>query len=314
MRRTTMKKSFVVVAAGTLLAQSATAFAGVTFTQVTSINGARSTVTKVTADGGKAKMETVESANDNPFTPVGSYMLMGDGEVLLVNPAARTFARLDLELPAGVAGIAAQMEISDVKFEKVLDEDGGRIHGYPTRHYRFESSWSMGMQGMPVKTEMGIVEDIWATTEIEMTVAPPNIGGEMPEQVKAVANAQGLREIQGVPLKHVSVQSTKVNMGGPLAGMAGLGARMAGGMLGGGRRGRGGGGGDDGGAGAPGPNGETTTTIEVTEIAEVDVPASTFAMPDGYRETSLFQTGPALPSLNDVQEAPAVPSLNNLPQ
>jgi hypothetical protein len=81
-------------------------------------------------------------------------------------------------------------------------------------------------------------------------------------------------------------------------------------MLGGGRRGRGG---DDGG-GAAGPNNETTTTIEVTEIAEVDVPASTFAVPDGYRETSLFQTGPALPGLNDVQEAPAVPSLNNLPQ
>jgi hypothetical protein len=308
-----MNKGFVVVAAGTLLAQSATVFAGVAFTQVTTINGSRSTVTKITADGGKAKMETIESAADNPFMPVGSYMLMGDGEMLLINPSARTFARLDLAMPEGVAGIAAQMEISDVKFEKVLEEDGGRIHGYPTRHYRFQSGWSMGMQGMPVKTELGLVEDIWATTEIEMTVVPPNIGGEMPEQVKAVADAQGLRAIQGVPLKHVSVQSTKVNMGGPLAGMAGLGARMAGGMLGGGGR-RGRGGGDDGGAGAPGPNGETTTTIEVTEIAEVDVPASTFAIPDGYRETSLFQTGPALPSLNDVQEAPAVPSLNNLPQ
>lgn len=304
-----MKTSFVLVATGTLLAQSATALAGVTFTQVTSINGARSTVTKITADGGKAKMETIESANDNPFAPVGSYMLMGDGEVLLVNPAARTFARLELALPEGTAGLAAQMEISDVKFEKVLEEDGGRIQGYPTRHYRFESSWSMGMQGMPVKTEMGIVEDIWATTEIDMTVAPPSFGGEMPEQVKAVASAQGLQQIQGVPLKHVSVQSTKVNMGA-LGGMAGLGARMAGGMLGGGgRRGRGG---DDGGAGAPGPNGETTTTIEVTEIAEGDVPASTFAIPDGYRETSLFQTGPALPSLNDVQDAPAVPNLNDL--
>jgi hypothetical protein len=308
-----MKTSFVAVAAGTLLAHSATAFAGVTFTQVTSINGARSTVTKVTADGGKAKMETIESAADNPFMPAGSYLLMGDGETLLINPAARTFARFEMALPEGTAGLAAQMEIGDVKFEKVLEEDGGRIQGYPTRHYRFESSWTMGMQGMPVKTEMGVVEDIWATTEIELTVAPPNIGGEMPEQVKAVASAQGLQQIQGVPLKHVSVQSTKINMGGgPLAGMGGLGARMAGGMLGGGRRGRGGG--DDAGAGAPGPNGETTTTMEVTEIAEVDVPAGTFAIPDGYRETSLFQTGPALPSLNDVQEAPAVPSLNNLPQ
>lgn len=307
-----MKAGFVAAVSGVLLAHSTATFAGITFTQVTTINGSRGMVTKITADGGKAKMEIIESASNNPFMPVGSYMLMADGDVLLINPAARTFARFDLAIPEGAAGIAAQMEISDVKFEKVLEEDGGRIQGYPTRHYRFESSWSMGMQGMPVKTEIGTVEDIWATTDIEMTVTPPNIGGQMPQQVKAVAEAQGLQQIQGVPLKHVSVQSTKVDMGGgPLAGIAGLGARMAGGMLGGGRRGRSD---EDGGAGAAGPNNQTTTTMEATEIAEVDVPASTFAIPDGYRETSLFQTGPAMPSLNDVQEAPAVPSLNNLPQ
>ena len=46
------------------------------------------------------------------------------------------------------------MEITDVKFEKVVDEPGESIEGYPTRHYQFKSSWKMGMQGMPMKTEI----------------------------------------------------------------------------------------------------------------------------------------------------------------
>jgi hypothetical protein len=307
-----MKRYLVMAATGMLLTHSAATFAGVMFTQVTSINGTRSTVTKITAEAASVKMETLQSSADNPFMPAGSYMLMTDGETLLINPTARTFARLEMTLPEGLSAVMGQMEIGDVKFDKVLEEDGGSIEGYATRHYRFESSWTMGMQGMPVKTELGLVEDIWATTAIELPSIPMSVGGEMPEAVAAVAEAQGLRQIAGVPLKHVSVHSTKVNMGA-LGGMAGLGARMAGGMLGG-SRGRGGGaGGDDGAeAGAGGPNGETTTITEVTDIAMIDVPAATFAIPNGYRETSLFQTGPALPSLNDVQEAPAVPNLNDL--
>jgi hypothetical protein len=303
-------KSYVVLAAtGVLVAHSNATLAGVTLTQVTSINGTRSIVSRITADAANAKVETLQSSADNPFMPAGSYLLMTDGEAVLVNPTARTFARFDMALPEGMAGAMGQMEIGDVKFEKVLEEDGGSIEGYATRHYRFESSWTMGMQGMPVKTELALVEDIWATTAIELPSLPMNAGGAMPEQVAAVADAQGLRQIAGVPLRHVTVQSTKVNMGA-LGGMAGLGARMAGGMLGGGR-GRRGGGADEAGVGA-GANGETTTTIEATDIAVLDVPADTFAIPDGYREASLFQTGPALPSLNDVQEAPAVPNLNDL--
>ena len=122
----------------------------------------------------------------------------------------------------------------------------------------------------------------------------------MPSQVTALAENQALRQVEGVPLKHVTVQSTKTNMGA-MGGLGGLGARMGGRMLGG-----------AGGAAAAGGGSETTTTIEVVDIDEGDVPAATFELPDGYQETSLFQTGPALPNLNGVQEAPAVPNLNDL--
>lgn len=281
-----------------LLGFSPVSLAGVTFTQVTTIDGKRTAVTRISSDGGNAKMEIVE-APDNPFMPRGSYMLYTAGEMLLVNPAQRTYARFDSSMLEGMAEMAGQMEFTDVEFEKVVDEPGESIAGYPTRHYQFKSSWAMSMQGMPVKTEQSTVEDLWTTTAIELDLpaTPLSSMSGMPSQVAEIVDNQGLRQVEGMPLKHVSVQSTKVNMSG-LGALGGLGARLGGRMLSGGAAG----------------GGDTTTTMEVTDIAEVDVPAATFELPDGYQETQLFQTGPAIPSLNGVQEAPAVPSLNNLDQ
>lgn len=269
----------------------AAAYAGTSFTQVTTVNGQRMAVTKTITDGGDAKSEFVEMTADNPFMQAGSYMLFQGGDMYLVNPAARTYARFDSGVMAGAAQMMGRMEITDVAFEKVLDEPGETILGYETRHYQFKSSWSMGAQGMPMKSEISVVEDVWATPALEMPSVANNVSGAagaLPEQVQALANAQGTRNVQGFPLKQVSVQSTKVNMGA----LGGLGARLAAGMARGG--------------------GDTTTTIEVTELAELDVPAATFELPAGYQEAALFQNGPALPSLNNVQEAPAVPNLNDL--
>ena len=288
-----------VLATAVLLGFSSASFAGVTFTQVTTVDGKRTTVTKVSTEGGNAKMEMVESP-DNPFMPAGSYMLFTAGEMLLVNPAARTYSRFDSSMLEGMSEMAGQFEFTDVEFEKVVDEPGETIGGLATRHYQFKSSWTMAMKGMPVKTQQSSVEDLWTTTAIELPDMPASpMGGGMPSQVEAIVANQGLREVEGFPLKHVTVQSTKTDMGA-LGGFAALGGRM----LGGG--GRGGGGGGSGGGG------ETTTTIEAEDIEEVDVPASTFELPDGYSETQLFQSGPAIPSLNGVQEAPTVPSLNDL--
>ena len=289
-----------VLAAVVLLGFSPAVFAGVTFTQITTVDGKRTAVTKVSAEGGNAKMEMVELP-DNPFMPPGSYMLVSGGDMTLVNPTARTYARFDASMLEGLGAMAGQMEITDVEFEKVVDEPGESIAGYATRHYQFKSSWAMGMKGVPVKTEMSTVEDLWATTAVELPATPMGSGsmGGMPSQVMAIAENSGLRHVEGMPLKHVTVQSTKMNMGGLGGGLGGLGARLGGRLAGGG------GGGGFGG-------GETTTIIEAVEIQEVAVPAATFELPANYQETQLFQNGPAIPSLNGVQEAPAVPNLNDL--
>jgi hypothetical protein len=264
-------------AAGLLIACSSAAFAGTSFTQVTTLNGQRAAVTKIVTDGGNAKAELVEMATATPFMPAGSYLLVEAGDMYLVNPAARTYARFDPAMIEGMAQMMGRMEVSDVAFEKVRDEPGESLLGYPTRHYQFKSSWSMGMQGMPMKTEISVVEDIWATPAVQMPDVPnafTGAVGALPEQVQAIVNVQGTRNIEGFPLRQVSVQSTKINMGG---GLGGLGARVAAGM-----------------AGAGG--GDSTTMMEVTELAQIDVPAATFELPAGYQQTELFPNG--LPNLD----------------
>ena len=291
-------KNSSVLAAVVLLGFSSASFAGVTFTQVTTVDGKKTSVSKISAEGKNAKVEMVET-QDNPFMPPGSYMLMTDGDMLLVNPAARTYSRFDASMLEGMGGMMSQMQFTDIKFEKTVDEAGEAIQGYRTRHYQFKSSWAMSMQGMPMKTEQSTVEDLWTTTAIDMPAAPTGFAGStMPSQVTAIAENQGLRNVEGVPLRHITVQSTKVNMGampglGALGGA--LGGRMPGGL-----------------GGAGGGNGETKTTIEAIDIKETSVPASTFALPDGYRETQMFQNGPAIPNLNGVREQPGLPNLNNL--
>src|SRR5262245_26863580 len=104
-----MNKSIALATAGSLLLGYSTAFAGLSFTQVTSINGNRTSVNKVLSDGTNAKMEVVEAPGDNPFMPAGSYMLAKEGELLLINPSARTFARFDSSMLEGMTGMMGQM-------------------------------------------------------------------------------------------------------------------------------------------------------------------------------------------------------------
>jgi hypothetical protein len=278
-----MNKNIVIAAAILLLGYSAASTAGITFTQTTTTDGKRVSVTKVAVDGDQARMEIVEGP-DNPFMPPGSYMVVhGTTDMYVVNPATRTYARFDTAMLTEAAGpMAGQIAIKDAKVEKLLDEPGESIEGYPTRHYRFKSSWTMAMSGMPMSTQTTVEEEVWTTTAIEapsMNAA----GGELPAEVAALAE----RNVAGVPLRQVSVQSTKTEMGGFGGGLASRMMNRAGG-------------------------GAVTTTIEVSDIEETDVPANAFELPAGYSETSVLQTGPAIPNLNEVDELPAVPSLNGL--
>jgi hypothetical protein len=311
----------------------ATSQAGLSFNLTTGTDGKTVSVVRVWVDGDSSKTEYVEVNDDDAFIAPGSYFLANADGQFTVTPAQRTFSRTD---SAMMEQMSAELMastgfggggIEDVNVEKTIDEPGENIEGYATHHYRFEAAWKMSTG--PVSIENETVEDVWIAGALD----GGNIGSspgatELPKEVRAAINALGANTA-GLALRRITVASTKASMGAMgmgLAGLSGLGGRMAQRMAsrGPGRRGRDDDAGDSGDSGNPtagfgGINSTTTTTIEISGIEQVDIAADTFALPAGYRETQAFQTGPALPGLNDIEEEEEedaqevdVPSLNDL--
>jgi hypothetical protein len=295
------KKITIATTAALLLFGSSTSFGGLTFTTVTTADGKESSSAQMWTDG--AKMKTVVSmAADNPMMPPGSYILVNEQGLFLVNPEASTYARFDMSMAQGMtqalneSGIANTFEFKDIGIEKTLDEAGESIEGYSTRHYQFKSTWKMVMAGSPMTTQVDSVQDIWTTTELAIpTQASAQFDpSSLPPSVQEFAAAQGISNVEGFPLRTITEQTTKMDMGVSGFG-AGLAQRMANRAMGG--------------------AGNVTTTVEIKDIQEIDIPAETFEIPAGYTETQLFQTGPDVPDLNNVPGGPAdVPNLDEVPR
>lgn len=255
------------------------AWAGLEFTMVTKVEGGRGSemgnmVMNALAEGDQARMEFVETKN--PMFPKGTYMLVNaKGEMTIVNPEKQTYSKLDLAAMMEGAGGAMdamakagfKMEFKDPKVEKLLEEPGGEIVGFPTTHYRWHTTYTMIMR-MPVmgdrKTPVDSVEDIWTTTAI----------GLPPQTVKAF-QGMGQSQLSGEMKK--MVDAAKVKMTGFQLKRVMVSASQ-------------------GGKGAQ----ATTTTTEVTKLRKAEIPASKFVIPAGYTETDVMQPqrGPAMPNLD----------------
>ncbi|MFN8008781.1 MAG: hypothetical protein U0V70_17500 [Terriglobia bacterium] len=263
------------------------AWAGIIFTQVTKSEGGRrgdeDSVMKIWSDGERAKVEWTEGSN--PMFGKGSYVLVNEtGEMTVVNPEKKSYSKFDMasmmesmEMGMGAAaGFGMKMEFQNVKVEKVLEEPGGDLLGYPTTHYRWHTTWTMVMKmPAPMKdrhNDTDLMEDVWTTTGISLPGAAnkalAGMGqGPMMGELRKVIEASRPK-MTGFPLKRVSV-------------------RKGSGMHGGGQT--------------------TTTSIVVTELTNADVPGSTFVIPSDYKEREMMQPqrGPAMPDLNQK-----IPDLN----
>jgi hypothetical protein len=198
------------------------------------------------------------------------------GEMIVVNPEKRTYSKFDLatmmesmnQAMGAAAKMGFKMEVEDPKVEKVLEEPGGEILGYPTTHYRWHTTYTMVfrmIKPMPDrKTASDMTEDVWTTTAIGIPPAAAKAfagmgqGATMGELRKIMDTAKA--KMTGFALKHVTVNAGTGSHGG----------------------------------------GQTTTTMEVKEFRKADIPASMFAIPPGYTETDMMQPqkGPAMPNLN----------------
>jgi hypothetical protein len=260
---------------------AAPVWAGVTFTQVTKTDGgpeaeAGDMVVTAWVDGGQAKLRWDQS--NNPVFTAGSYMLVNEqGQITLVNPDNKTYSKFDLaamrqdvdQAMGSAAQLGFKLEVEDAKVEKVLEEPGPEMLGYPTTHYRWHTTYTTVMH-MPRpmhdrRMPADEIEDVWTTTAIGIPLAASKAfagmaSGGISGELHKLADAAKAK-MTGFALKRVSATSSE-----------------------GGR------------------HGGATTTTEVRELKKVDVPASTFAIPAGYTETNMMQPQrPTMPNLNEQQ-------------
>ena len=274
---------------------SSPASAGLVFTQQIRGDGDaakyQSMTMRTSIDTGGAKMEILSSGN--PMMEKGNYILIQpDADaMLLVNPEEKSYASLDLGQLMGAVGQmlggqesqAPAKKYPDPVVEKLLEEDGGTMLGRPTRHFRWRTQYTMGMNlpmGMSMEVATDQTEDVWVADiaidpKILRSFEKMGAGAALPENFQKIVEAAKKTQT-GFPLKRILVSKTKSTSTG-----TGMMARMMAKS-----------------AAKQEAEGPQTTTFEVTELSEQKVPASVFAIPPGYTETELMAPGMQMPNMN----------------
>ncbi len=264
---------------------SSAAATGLYYEAVTRVEGKQAQgmgdmLVKAWVSGDSAKIEFAESKN--PMMGKGTYLMThdGGGTVYLVNPKEKTYAVWDMAAMTKFAGGAMgmiNMKISDPIVEKLLEEEGGSMLGYPTTHYKHRTSYTMSVSVFGMKSESKTVQDddTWSTTALTQAALgvwlrsePPSFGDE---QLDALVKAE-MAKAQGVPLKKITVTTSTDTKK---------------------------------------KKSETsTTTMEVTKLEPKAAPAGTFVIPADYKETSLFPAG--MEESEETEEQGEKPSDNPL--
>ena len=254
----------MILAGLVVLCATLSSFAGWEYSAVTRAEGSQQSEMMNSqmsswVDGDKAKIEFIKSGS--PLTPPGSFIITKDGgkTMHMVDPQQKTYTKWDIEGMAGMAGGAMQMmnmKISTPKVEKLLEEKGGKIAGFPTTHYRFRTEYTMEMNFMGIQQATSTIteEDVWSCQELN----DAGLSAWMNQQGTKSGNEQldkliksEMDKIKGFPLKRIVATTTKES------------------------------------------NGKTQVmkmTTEVTAIKKASPDSALFELPAGYKETSMFSS------------------------
>src|SRR5512133_726214 len=158
-----------------LLACAAPSFAGVSYKSVTKVESGTGKLPmsqeisfQAWISGGNAK---TEMSGAGPF-PAGSYMLKraDNAAMLMVNPGKKTYAVWDPEqMMGGIAkAVQSAFRIEDAKWEKVSEEDGGQLSGFPTQHYHYRFSYTMvvTIEGHDERAPASMEQEYWTTEKL----------------------------------------------------------------------------------------------------------------------------------------------------
>jgi len=244
-----------------VLLLAAPSFAGVTYRSVTKIeSGAGKIPTtqemsiQAWISGGNAKTEMPGSGG---VFPAGSYMLKraDNAAMLMVNPGDKSYIVWDPEKMMRRISKALQSayRIEDAKWEKVSEEDGGPIDGYPTEHYHYRFTYNMviTLDGKDERAPATMDQEFWTTEKLAdpgLAVTSSygfvqELSGLSPE-IEQMLRAE-MSEMKGFALKQVWTIRTTTD-------------------------------GDQ--------KFEQKMTTTVSDIQVVDVPESVFVVPAEYRE------------------------------
>ncbi len=249
-----------------LLASTANAgyyYEAVTTTDSEDDRGDSQMTVAVWAEGDAAKIEFSQGDETGFFGP-GTYMLTKDGGELmyLVNTEDKTYAEFNLGEMMNFASQAMQgmgnmfrMEFTDVYSEKLGEGPGMPILGYSTKHLRFRSGYTMRMAVMGMKQEQKVdmEQEMWtndsiATPAFDVWMRPDKRMTGMFEGLDEMMEAE-FSKVEGVPLKSVT-HMTMTNKKGRAT--------------------------------------RSTSTTEVTDLRQENIPDSTFEIPADYTETQLM--------------------------
>lgn len=187
--------------------------------QITIAQGGNNTMV-FAADADKARIDFTEG--NAPGGGKDGYLVTQDAgkTFTMVSPKEKTYMKWDMDAMMGMAGAMGnmmKMQVSNPKVEKLLDEAGEPLLGYPTRHYKTRTSYHMSMSVMGFKNEMDIAkeDETWTTTRLDVSTLgawfnkmPKTQNEELDKLVQAEKG-----KMNGMPLKMLSVQTTTDSQG-----------------------------------------------------------------------------------------------------
>jgi len=279
-------------------------------------------VMRLSVQGDQARSDMVEMSQDNPMMSAGSYVLLtsGKSEMLIVQPAQKTYMRMDSRDMRGMGRMAGKIdqqhvgtELSDLKVEKKLDEAGPTMLGQPTRHLIYAISYSRPLPNQPIKASTDVKEtrELWVTHGLDAKVASLSGFKAFSEGMGPMSGSMAeLGEIEtrlrndGFALKSIRTTETRMNLG------LGTGAAVLNpGLLLMNSRG-----------------GTARSVVEITDLREDEVPADRFAIPKDYVEREMMNPNAgSMPNLDSLPggrpgdpgkqrpQLPQMPDLDNIP-
>ena len=254
-------KSISLVACTTLLLTSLSSLhAGVILEGTTTTQqGQRTELARVrlSVQAANARLDFIEGSHSSD--PEAGYLITTNAAqtITMVDTEAKSYMDVDINRMGALAGQVVQasgglvgLDVTDQSVEMLLEERGPDMHGYPTQHRRFRTSYKMNVSILGIKRTSTIVneEEVWVTTKFRDSGFDMwRKRGQLQTGIESLDKliAAEAAKTEGIPLKRIVTSTTTDGKG---------------------------------------KSESTTTTTEVTSVKRGALSNSLFTIPAGYTD------------------------------